>query len=170
MKKRVFISVALWGNQYAKDFVNFSIGTLLSKGNIPAIASECEVTYEILTTSSDKEWMQSQEQIKKLAKYCNIEWLFIEELYPENFVSGKIIGDKYTFLSALQNHALKRASKSDIIIFNYADFIWADGSISNIILDFIDDVDAIMTFCMRVKDREVRKDLKKFENNGVIEV
>lgn len=151
---RILISVALWGRGYCKLFADYALASQLSPGNLPALAREHEVTYQILTPKADARWLGRHPALQKLKRHCRIQWDLLERqgFMPDSFPTGHE-GIKYSFVSLLQNIAIKTSLDFDALIFNYADFIWADGALSNAVRMLTSDTDAVLSFCLPV-DRD----------------
>lgn len=149
---KVLISNAVWGKTYCSIFTRFSLATLLAGGNIPELAKRVAITFHIVTTRRDRRRLSEDPAIAELQRYCRLEWEVIEDfgIYLPPQGPG---GEKYPFLSALQNIAIARALDHDAIVFNYADFIWSDGSLTNSVRKLADSVDAVLAFCVPV-DRD----------------
>jgi len=148
-RKKVFISLAVWGGDYTATFIRYSLATQLSKDNIPALSIDCDIIYHIITTTKDKLWLETQPLMILLKQYCSVVWDVLGDKMPTG-----VGGAKYFFLSMLQNMAMKRAANTDLIIFNYADFIWADGSLGHLVKQFEDDIDAVLSFCLPVEHHD----------------
>lgn len=152
---KVLVSTAVWGESYRFTFTKFSLATLLSEGNIPDLAKSATIIFHIVTTHADREFLKNDPGILELQRYCHLEWEVIEDFGVMKPPQGPG-GQKYPFLSALQNIAIARSSDQDAIVFNYADFIWADGSLSGAVnmLAVKDKLfDAVLSFCIPV-DRD----------------
>ncbi len=153
---KVLISTAIWGESYCSIFTRLSLATLLSRENIPKLATRAAVTFHICTRRVDRHRLLHDPAVVELQRYCAIEWELIEDFGVLNPPEGPS-GEKYPFLSALQNIAIARSVDHDAIVFNYADFIWADGSLTHA-LDLLmggrEPLDAIFAFCLPV-DRDL---------------
>lgn len=149
---KILITIGLWGRPYAKLFTEYALASQLAEGNIPALAAEHEVTYHLVTTRDDAKWLRSQPALEELKKHAQIDWDYIEKHgYDPLLIPTGPEGSKYTFLSLLQNLAFEKSLKGyDALIFNYADFIWADGSLTNAVDMLGDNSDAVLTFCLPV--------------------
>ncbi len=148
---RILISVAVWGRKYAATFSNYSLASLLSPQNIPRLAAEHDVTCHIVVTAADNEWLRRQPAIVRLERHCNVIW----DLMESHGIDPKLVpvgtdDRKYPFLSRLQNLAFARSQDHDAIVFNYADFIWADGSLTEALAMLHEGVDAVLSFCLPV--------------------
>lgn len=152
---KVLISNAVWGDSYCSIFTRFSLASLLSPGNIPALAQKASITCHIVTTERDRDRLLREPAIDELMRHCAIEWEIIENFGFHKPPTGPG-GEKYPFLSALQNIAIARSLDHDAVAFNYADFIWADGSLTAAVDMLVAggaQADAVMAFCLPV-DRD----------------
>jgi hypothetical protein len=154
---KILVSVAVWGREYATTFAEYSLASQLSPNNIPRLAVEHDVTYHIVTTRRDAAWLREKQNIVALEKFGNIIWdCFEDRGYDPFFIPKGLDEEKYPFLSRLQNLAFECSVDYDILVFNYADFIWADGSLYHSILLMNDGADALLGFCLPV-DRDAGK-------------
>lgn len=152
---KILISNAVWGDSYCSIFARFSLASLLSPGNVPALAQKASITCHIVTTRCDRDRLLREPAIEELNRHCAIEWEVIEDFGFHKPPTGPG-GKKYPFLSALQNLAIARSFDHDVIAFNYADFVWADGSLTtavNMLVAGGAQTDAVMAFCLPV-DRD----------------
>jgi putative glycosyltransferase (TIGR04372 family) len=151
---KILISIGLWGRSYTELFVDYALASQLSSENIPHLSTAHDVTYHIVTTRKDHAWLREQPAIKELDRHCTIDWDLLENrgFDPLLFPTGPE-GIKYTFLSIIQNIAIKKSLDYDAIVFNYADFIWADGSLTRSIEMLEPGIDAVLSFCLPV-DRD----------------
>lgn len=148
---KIFLSVALWGHTYARTFAEYSLASMLSPSNIPQLTKRHNLTYHIVTTRKDGAWLKQQPGLQILSQHTEIEWDFLEDLgYDPWFIPVGVDGAKYSFLSVLQNLAIRKSLAYDALVFNYADFIWADGSLSNAIDLLKDGIDGVLSFCLPV--------------------
>src|SRR5262245_8462742 len=131
---KILISVAVWGRPYAATFAEESLASQLSPGNLPRLADDHTVTYHIVTSRKDARWLLRQRNVQALDRVCGIIWDFIEDHdYDARLIPAGFDDEKYPFLSRLQNISIARSLDHDVLVFNYADFVWADGALSNTI-------------------------------------
>lgn len=148
---KVLLTAAAWGRNYAELLAQYSLASQLSPNNLPRLGREHDVTYHIVTTVADYDWLRRQPSVTTLAHHCTIVWDLMENHgYRPDTVPADLDDRKYPFLSLLQNLAFARSRDHDAIVFNYADFIWADGSLTNAVDMLKDDVDAVLSFCLPV--------------------
>ncbi len=148
---RILITVAAWGREYANLLANYSIASQLSPNNIPRLAERHNITYHIVTNAVDRDWMARQPQLAQVERYCEVHWDLMEtHSFTPKRAPGGADDRKYSFLSLLQNLAFAKSGDYDAIVFNYADFIWADGSLDNAVTMLSEGVDAVLSFCLPV--------------------
>ena len=146
----------------------------MAADNLIKVAKHHQITLDIYTTKKDYEIL-----IKNLNRFEKeigvIRYTFIEELgYQKKNIPGEVGNQKYSFLTELQNEALKKSDDYDYIIFNYSDFIWTNESLSNLI-DLLDnETDAILGFCLPVDKQKfiesINKDKNKYYVGDVLEI
>lgn len=148
---KVLLTVAVWGRDYASTLADYSIASQLSPRNLPATACSHELTYHIVTTAHDRARLRRHPNLRKLEELCRVEWDLIEDHdYDPRRIPAGADGEKYPFLSRLQNLAFARSAGHDLLVFNYADFVWADGSLPYAVEAMRDDIDALLAFCLPV--------------------
>ncbi len=165
---KILLSSAVWGEAYCSVFAKFSLATLLSQDNIPKLAKHATITCHIITRREDRKRLLREPALVELQRYCEIEWVLIEDfgIYQPPEGPG---GEKYPFLSALQNIAIKRSVDHDVIVFNYADFIWADGSLSQaleMLTEGPEPSDAVFAFCLPVERDSALPALERYRQSG----
>ena len=165
---KILVSSAVWGKAYCSIFIKYSLASLLSPGNIPRLSQGTSLTFHIVTTARDRRRLQRTSAIVALRRYCNVEWEVMEDFGIVKPPVGPG-AQKYPFLSALQNLAITRALDHDVIVFNYADFIWADGSLSAAVEAMSEGdrhFDAVFGFCLPVDRDTALPDLDKYRQKG----
>jgi hypothetical protein len=160
---RILISVALWGPKYSKIFLEYSLASMLAPDNLPQLARSHEVVYHIMTTRRDGRRLRRHPALGLLGKYVRLEWDFVEDHGYRVLPGGS---DKYPFLSILQNIAIEKSLCHDALIFNYADFAWANGSLTHAVAMLTDDVDAVLSFCLPVDTRRGTRALDSYRTSA----
>lgn len=149
---KIQVASAVWGKRFCELFTNFSLPSLLAADNVPHLARGATCTFHIVTTRRDRRRLEDAPAIAALRRYGEIDWEILEEYGVTQLPVG-VNSRKYSFISALQNLAIERARDHDVIIFNYADFIWANGSLLHAV-ELLDKggnrKDAVLSFCMPV--------------------
>lgn len=147
---KILLSTAVWGRDYGALFAKYSLASQLSANNLPKLSLVHDVTCHIVTTKDDAHWLRQQPNFWLLGEYCKVVWDYVEDhgINPRSIPKERN-NEKYLFLSRLQNIAIARSLIHDATIFNYADFIWADGSLAGAV-EMLDGVDAVLSFCLPV--------------------
>lgn len=73
---RILFSVAVWGKDYLRTFVEYSLASQLAPANIPRLAEKHDLTYHITTTRSGGDWLRQQPAIGFLTEHCWVEWSY----------------------------------------------------------------------------------------------
>lgn len=159
---KVIISVALWGQRYAETFARYNLASQLSPDNIPRVNAEHQLTYHIITTRRDAKRLKGHPNFRRLAGCCEVVWDIIEDRgYNPWQIPADLDGEKYPFLSQLQNIGFERSLEHDVVVFNYADFIWADGALPRTIAMMRANVDAVLGFCPPVDSEKGKRALEE---------
>lgn len=173
---KILITVAVWGKKYRDLFTDYSLASQMAENNIPELSKDHTISYHIITSIIDKKNLEKHAQVKELGKYANIIWDALENHgYDPHAIPTGPAGEKYAFLSLLQNIAITKSFDHDAIMFNYADFIWSKGSMSHVIRNMAGGTDAVLSFCLPVDTTKGVKELDKFRRRrirgaGVIEL
>ena len=135
--KRTNIFVVAWDRPYIDKFADFTMPTLLSPGNIPAIAQDRRLRFLFYTDrSSQKYFRERTREFEQFGEVCF-------HLFEDTEVDGKTIGHTSPEFSAssrkheidrlTQSHAIDRSLEDDdreaLFIINQ-DLVLADGSLS----------------------------------------
>jgi len=159
---KVMITVAVWGQDYVQTFCNYSLASQLAPGNLPALASSATITYHVITTARDARIMRKNPIVQAAKEYCKFDWDLIEDNgYSTDSLPTGPEGVKYSFLSLLQNIAITRSLDHDALVFNYADFIWCDGSLKYSIDRLTQGEEAVLSFCIPVDKQKGVEELNR---------
>lgn len=159
-KRNILISCPVWGVDYVDTFLEYSLGSLLAPGNIPAAASSFAITIHIITSKYDVAAIHNHRHYKHALEYCQFEFSTIESLKTiSNYAPSASDGGKYHYLSSLQNISIQLSAAYDILIFNYADFVWAECSMANLVRMLDNDHQAVLGFCLPVDHSKARSRL-----------
>ena len=164
---RILISTIVWGKNYFDNFCDYALASLLSPENIPAAAAAHEITFLLITEEKRIVEFQNTPVFKRLSSIAKFEFIALEAhgFNPTRIPSG-FHTQKYNFLSLCQNIAIERSLGFDIHIFNYADFIWADGALSGLIAKCTrEDFFALLGFCVPVEEKKTKSVLDQKRGN-----
>ena len=152
------------GANYIDVLAKYSAASLLAPGNLVRASERHEITWQLVGQKDGHRQFRATPAFRQIEKICDIDFVTFEDAGIKN---GKVPhgfdNNKYTFLSMLQNCSMRRAIGHDVIMFNYADCIWADGSFSYS-LDLMedDDTDALLSFGAPVDEAAGKKALEIF--------
>src|SRR5262245_57539261 len=85
--KAIQLLVPVWGITYTSQFLEISLPTLLSPGNLPALAKALPCKVIFLTSSTDAADLKDHAAIHYLRSVCDVELSVIDDL---------ITGDNYS--------------------------------------------------------------------------
>lgn len=164
---KILLSTAVWGRKYVDLVADYSVASLLAPKNIPSLAEKHDVTCHFVTTREDFERLREKPSMALLEKHCHVIWDLMEDhgIVPDRIPRG-IDDKKYPFLSRLQNIAITRSLDYEAVVFNYADFIWADGSLREAIGMLREDADAVLSFCLPVDLKSGMRALDEHRSPG----
>lgn len=154
----IIISNPVWGKTNCDTFCNYSLKSLLFPGNIPVLVrNKYKITLFILTRREDLDFFKRNYFFKKIPKSVKIKFFF----FTENF----FLFGKYSKVTKLQNESIKESKRHDYLIFNYADFVWSNGSLLNSVKKIIEKrVKFLNFFCLPVEHIKLKKFVKSNNN------
>src|SRR4029079_10593639 len=120
--------VAVWGTSFTSQFLEISLPTLLSPGNLPALTEALPCKLIFLTSSTDAADLKDHAAIHYLRSVCDVEFSVIDDL---------ITGDNYSTTITLAYVRAVRAAGDAMLdtcfFFMISDYIVADGSLANVL-------------------------------------
>ncbi len=120
------IVLPVWGEEYVRAFLEYSLPSLLAQGNLPAAAKLGSIVFLIYTKEADRASLQGSAQLRRLERYAQVEIIT-----PGH--RSKDAPDAYLFFSECYRLGLQRAhDRGAACLFLTADQIWADGALNNI--------------------------------------
>jgi hypothetical protein len=118
--------VPVWGYGYVRQFLDYSLPTLLAPGNIPAVAEAMPCTFVLLTSANDAEFIVGHPGYRLLSSICSTEIALIDDL---------ITGDNYSTTITLAYERAVRMTGAEMLdtcfFFLISDYLVADGSLRN---------------------------------------
>lgn len=113
----------VWGVKHTEIFLELGLPSLLSANNIPNMAHEASITYELFTRLSDREKIEASLAFQKLKEIVEVKYFFI----PEEIETSHLM------MSDCHRTALQHAYANNAgTVFIPPDCIWADGSMVNL--------------------------------------
>lgn len=160
----IHILIPVWGAKYILAFINIAMPTLLAPGNIPALARECNITVVFLTTKDALNIIPQQPGYEELARYCCIEYEFIDDL-----IAGyNVYAIPLTLAFVRGVSRVGPAMTETYFIFYNADFIIADGGLAAVLTQIRQGKDIILATSFRVNAEDVEPRLVEMphDDNG----
>jgi hypothetical protein len=125
---KVTYLLAVWGEQYIRQFMDLSLRSLLAQGNIPGLSEHTESTFIFLTCRRDRKVFAEHPMYKRLERYCRVEFVIIDDL---------IFSGNYSATLTLAYERGMRHAGADMLstyfIYLVADYVMADGSMMNLL-------------------------------------
>jgi hypothetical protein len=126
--KAIQLLVPVWGASYTSQFLEISLPTLLSPGNLPSLAKALPCKLVFLTSSTDAADLKNHAAVHYLRSVCDVEISVIDDL---------ITGDNYSTTITLAYARAVRAAGDAMLdtcfFFMISDYIVADGSLANVL-------------------------------------
>jgi hypothetical protein len=118
-----------WGELYVEELLSFAVPALLAPGNLPAIASELKAELVLLSEERLFDKISNHPAIAKVKSLCPVRLVGLDDLVTRP--------DKYGMALTFALHRafadLGPAMTDHWLIFFNADFILADGSLTNLL-------------------------------------
>jgi hypothetical protein len=126
--RAIRLLLPVWGYRYVRQFLEFSLPTMLAAGNLPALAQALPCTFVLLTSRDDAEFIADHPGYRLLSSICRTAIEPIDDL---------ITGDNYSTTITLAYERAVRATGPDVIdtcfFFLISDYLVADGSFRNVL-------------------------------------
>lgn len=146
-------TVAVWGERFTDLFLRACLPSLLSPGNIPALASNPRSTFDIYTTADDAERMVVSSAIARLRRHIRVRFHVVSpddehRLFDEN---------RYDVLAAFHRQAYAEALPiGATLTFISPDSIFSDGSLRTTERHVEAGCDAVLVTAIRTTLEDVR--------------
>ena len=137
-RMNALFTTAVWGNAYLDRFLNYSLRTQLSDGNLGAFDKDS--LFLLITDAADLDRVKAAPAFRALSRLVDTECVAREAIVDSSSAN------KYARLTACQNYALQRSEDFDAIFFGYGDAIWADGSYRTAMRRLAEGYDAVFCF------------------------
>lgn len=115
----ILINMAVWGDSYIKAFIDVSLPSQLSEGNLGQLKGRSDCRYHIFTTEEGREKIESSEPFQDLKKILPVDFFQLGDSFSENKYYKWAQCNKITILEANRLNAA-------VIFFN-PDAIYSDG-------------------------------------------
>ena len=139
----------VYGEEYTRYFVDISLPSQLSAGNIPSLRERAESVYHIYTTVTDFPLIEASPALRLLSSLIKVNVVLItaDEFRDPEYRAQKNI-NVYNVLIDAHRHALNNTYNDHIMILS-PDIIISDGSLRNIEQRLDEGYEAVMTLAPR---------------------
>jgi hypothetical protein len=124
--KAATLLLPVWGYSYVRQFLECGLPTLLSPGNVPAVAAALPTEFVILTSVDDVPLIQEHRAFKRLSAVCKATIHPIDHLITDTNYSTTI-----TLAYAEAVRDVGDAMIDTCFFFLVSDYVVADGSFAN---------------------------------------
>lgn len=125
--KAAQVLLPVWGYEFAHQFLDRSLATLLAPGNLPAVAAALPTEFVFLTSKKDESMIRDHPAYRRLASVCAIRFEPIDDLITE--------GNHTTTITLAYARAVRRAGPAMLdtcFFFLVSDYLVADGSLASV--------------------------------------
>lgn len=132
---RYDIFVAVWGEHYVDKFLDFSLASQLTPGNLPALYADAEIVYRIYTDRSSRPFFNRS--LPALQSLAEVEFIYYEDMPYGGATLAEAMANsdpsvvKHNVQKAAAQHhvALAAAEGETAAMLLDSDFIFADGAL-----------------------------------------
>lgn len=154
---RALFTTAVWGADYVDRFLNYSLRTQLSAGNLGAF--DTNSVFLLMTDMPSFRRITASPIYGALTDLVRVEHVDIQNIR----VTSK---DKYSLLTACQNYVLSQAVDFDALFFGYGDALWAEGSYAAAARRLAEGYDVVFSFGYPVLDKPFKSVVAAVASDG----
>lgn len=128
LRPKAKLLLVVWGERYIDRFSELALPCLLAPGNLPALASGCELEFIVLTSEVGADYFRRHRSLQRLPGICPLRFIAIDDLISEG-VYGVTLTLAFTRGIADCGDAMLETH----FIFLNSDFMLADGSLATLL-------------------------------------
>lgn len=114
--------VAAWGGRFIERFLSTTLSSVLSPGNVPALAHGTRAEFVIFTETADLARLDAHPLMRRLGELVTVRTVCIDEVGGEG---------KYDRMTRVHRLGMQGAAEADIgLILLTPDAIWSDGTLA----------------------------------------
>jgi hypothetical protein len=151
---KYLFSMVIWGEEYAREFLELSLPSQLAEGNIDGSAWHEGSKYLILTTRKDAEIIKAHPAFHLLQKRLKVGFAYIKR---------RPGSEMYKLASQCQMEAIRAGEDFDAVFFSYPDFIWSQGGMGNVAARIAEGCDAVLSSVPRAITEDMTEILPKLK-------
>lgn len=158
---KLYLSTVVWGQDYIDKFINYTLPSLLTDGNLKSNKIDKESIFSICCDEDEQENIINNKNFKILEKYINVQ-----------FFHFKIkLGSKYKLVSRIQEALFKNAyfNRFEYFMFVYPDSVYSNNTIDFIYKKILEEYDNVLIPGPLVSKEYLDDKIgrKKFEDHGL---
>jgi 2-polyprenyl-3-methyl-5-hydroxy-6-metoxy-1,4-benzoquinol methylase len=122
------VLLPVWGYEFARQFLDRSLPTLLAPGNLPAVARAMPTEFVFLTRQRDEPMIREHPAYRRLAAVCGVRFQAIDDLV--------MAGNHSTTITLAYAGEIKRSGPAAVdtcFFFLVSDYLLADGSLAAVL-------------------------------------
>jgi tetratricopeptide (TPR) repeat protein len=151
---RIRLVTVVWGQAYVDTFIRTGLRSLLSKGNVPDLASAHEVVYTIYTTHRDALILEQTPAFARLRESANVSL----SLFDPSEIDASNYGEHGGFWWRAIDLARRNG---DVLFFIIPDLLYASGTLARWAQRFVEGKRAIFTIGPQVVLETVLPELEQ---------
>ncbi|MDP7625919.1 MAG: hypothetical protein QF493_13350, partial [Rhodospirillales bacterium] len=151
---KCLFSMVIWGEEYAREFLELSLPSQLAEGNIDGSAWHDGSEYLILTTKADAEIIKVNPAFHLLQQRIKVRFVLIRR---------RPGAEVYKLASQCQMEAIRVSESFDAVFFSYPDFIWSQGGMGNVAARIAEGCDAVLSPVPRAITEDMTEILPKLK-------
>ena len=151
---KYLFSMVIWGEEYAREFLELSLPSQLAEGNIDGSAWHDGSEYLILTTKADSEIIKAHPAFHLLQKRLKVRFAIF---------GRRPLSEMYKLASQCQMEAIRVGESFDAVFFSYPDFIWSQGGMGNVAARIAEGCDAVLSPVPRAITEDMAEILPKLK-------
>jgi hypothetical protein len=122
----------VWGEEYLRNFVRYNIRSMLSEGNLPALARQGRIVFYIATDAAGEQWLRGDPLFSRLSELADIEFTIIDASLTGTLRSGHKVRNFYVLYGMLDHCSIYFAEGAGSHLFMIpVDCVVAEGSLPN---------------------------------------
>lgn len=165
---KVTYLIAVWGEAYIHQFMDLSLRSLLSPGNIPALSQHAQSTFIFLTCQNEREIFEKHPLFKRLSYYCTVEFVAIDDLiFSANYSAT---------LTIAYERGMRHGGNANMLSTYYfylvADYVVADGSLANLLPHLQKGISGITSGNFQVVEEDMQETFMQRvdRNTGILNI
>ena len=159
------ILLPVWGERYTRDFLEFSLPSLLAPGNLPGLSKFGQCTFVLFAPARDAEVIGKNSLWPLLCACCSVRIRYIDDLVSQS--SSTVLTLAYTW--AIREAGVRALDTCFVLL--VADYVVSDGSLSAVVERVFAGASGVLAGNFQVVSEVVRPWLEKRKNDaGVLAI